>query len=54
MLQERSKFASAISEVYMFSAEMLRVMSNKDPFQVCIDVDSHFFPLFSLLHDSKN
>ncbi|GFS06647.1 zinc finger ZZ-type and EF-hand domain-containing protein 1-like, partial [Elysia marginata] len=34
MLQERSKFASAISEVYMFSAEMLRVMSDNDPFQI--------------------
>ncbi|RUS90800.1 hypothetical protein EGW08_001419, partial [Elysia chlorotica] len=34
MLQERYRFASAISEVYVFSAEMLRVMSHEDPFQI--------------------
>ncbi|KAH9489895.1 Zinc finger ZZ-type and EF-hand domain-containing protein 1 [Bulinus truncatus] len=36
MLQERTKFAAAISDVYMFAAEMLRIMSHKNPFQIPI------------------
>ncbi|XP_059146557.1 zinc finger ZZ-type and EF-hand domain-containing protein 1-like isoform X2 [Physella acuta] len=34
MLQERTRFASAVSDVYMFAAEILRILSNIDPFQI--------------------
>ncbi|XP_055877134.1 zinc finger ZZ-type and EF-hand domain-containing protein 1-like isoform X1 [Biomphalaria glabrata] len=36
MLQERTKFAAAISEVYLFAAEMIRIMSYNDPFKIPI------------------
>ncbi|BFZ03746.1 hypothetical protein BsWGS_06784 [Bradybaena similaris] len=36
MLQERTKFASAISDIYMFAAEVIRVMSNNNPFQISV------------------
>ncbi|CAL1538237.1 unnamed protein product [Lymnaea stagnalis] len=34
MLQERIKFANAISDVYMFAAQFIRIISNTDPFQI--------------------
>ncbi|KAK7482310.1 hypothetical protein BaRGS_00026438, partial [Batillaria attramentaria] len=34
MLVERTKFASSLSEVYMFCAEFIRVMSREDMFQI--------------------
>ena len=34
MLQERTKFASSLSDIYLFSAEFIRIMSKDDMFQV--------------------
>ncbi|XP_071105472.1 zinc finger ZZ-type and EF-hand domain-containing protein 1-like isoform X1 [Haliotis cracherodii] len=36
MLQERSQYATAVSDVHMFSAEFVRIMSGNDPFQIPI------------------
>ena len=36
MLQERTKFATSLCEVYTFCAEFIRVVSKEDMFQVIL------------------